>query len=150
MRHKIILFSGRRNKAQARRPVFILLAIFFLTPLITSGFAQSHNFAGRASGEKLHCGYDPHGALDEWYNHKLNLLRFNGGQSLPADLITKSLSAATVEDRNDIAVIEDNGSIVIPPNKFDLAINRCCSRPKATAFASHAITSHSQTISGRG
>ena len=37
MRHKIILFGGRRKGAQARWLALILLAIFFLTPLFAFG-----------------------------------------------------------------------------------------------------------------
>jgi hypothetical protein len=102
--------------------------------MFTPGFAQSHNGAGRASGEKLFCGYDPSGALDEWYNHELNLIRFNEGRSPHADLSTKSLPAATVEDRNDIAVIQDNGGIVMPPNKFDLGNQSLLFTPEGDGF----------------
>ena len=134
MRHKIIVFSGRLKRAQARRIALILLAICFLAPLFTSGLAQSHNSAGRGSSERLYCGYDPRGAEDEWYNHKLNLIRFNDGQSLQTDSLTKSITAAAVEDRNDIAIIQDNGSIVLPPNKFDLNKKSLLFTPEGDGF----------------
>ena len=134
MRNVITIFGGGNKRAQARRPALLLLAICFLTPMFAPGFAQSHNGAGRASGEKLFCGYDPSGALDQWYNHKLNLIRFNEGRSPHADLSTKSLPAATVEDRNDIAVIQDNGGIVMPPNKFDLGNQSLLFTPEGDGF----------------
>jgi hypothetical protein len=61
----------------------------------------------------LDCGYDRWGAEDGFYNHQLNSRRLaREGFNLAA--------APRVADAGDIAVIEDDGSIVMPPNKFDL------------------------------
>ena len=62
------------------------------------------------------CGYDPHGALDEWSNHRLKVLRTTRG--LAAD--SEFQAAPSVYDISDVAVVEDDGGLVIPPNQFDL------------------------------
>jgi hypothetical protein len=83
--------------------------------------------AQRAFIEKLDCGYDPLGAEDGWYQHLINDRRLKQSG-------IESASAAEVYDAGDIAVIEDDGSIIIPPNKFDLKNKSILFIPQGEGF----------------
>ena len=68
------------------------------------------------------CGYDARGAEDEFNAHKLNALRSHARRSDSAGsrlAVTQSLGPRA-ENVDDIAVVEDDGTIVVPPNKFNL------------------------------
>jgi hypothetical protein len=134
MRDTFIAFSSRRNRAQALRVASIILAIFFLAPFLNPAFTQSRGAARHEAQERLYCGYDPRGADDGWYNHKLNSLRLNNGQLKDDDLFAKYMAAATIESREDVAVIKDNGAIVMPPNKFDLNNKSLLFTPEGDGF----------------
>src|ERR1044072_6117990 len=65
---------------------------------------------------RFDCGYDPRGAEDETYSHRLNTLRLSNYNSA-----TRSQSLKPqAQDEGDIAVIEDDGTMIISPSKFDL------------------------------
>jgi hypothetical protein len=74
----------------------------------------------RSSRLSFNCGYDPRGAADEWSNHRLNALRLSSrdGTNMAAQ-VALSLGPLA-QDVSDIAVVEDNGTIVIPPGRFSL------------------------------
>src|SRR5262245_58871172 len=79
------------------------------------------NRAASISSQRFDCGYDPQGARDESNKHWLNELRLSrrngdGGIITNAALDTR----AAVEDVDDVCVVEDDGTIVIPPSAFDL------------------------------
>ena len=67
------------------------------------------------------CGYDSHGAADELSNHALNVLRRShpgpGEAVVPQ---TVAVASPSITDIGDLTVVEDDGSVVIPPNKFAL------------------------------
>ncbi|HEY7545866.1 MAG TPA: nidogen-like domain-containing protein, partial [Blastocatellia bacterium] len=91
------------------RFLYILLC-FLLFSLIGSSAPQ----AGQPLFKRLGCGYDSSGAEDGFYNHQLNVRR------LAREGFNLKASAPEARDLGEIAVIEDDGSIVMPPNKFDL------------------------------
>jgi hypothetical protein len=101
----------------------ILLLLLVLLPLVVAptratGTADSRRSTPFAKKAALrYCGYDPSGADDEWLMHKANEVRFKQFES--PETWNSSLEIA-LEDIGDTAVINDDGSIVIPPNKFDL------------------------------
>lgn len=134
MKDTFITFSIRRKRGQALRAASIILAVFFLAPFLNPGFTQSHGTARHEAQERLYCGYDPRGADDGWYNHKLNSIRLNSGQFKHNDLSAKYPAAATIESREDVAVIKDNGAIVMPPNKFDLNNKSLLFTPEGDGF----------------
>ncbi|HEX8089472.1 MAG TPA: hypothetical protein VF762_11495 [Blastocatellia bacterium] len=78
---------------------------------------------GQASPAKpFICGYNSSGAEDEWHNHRLNEFRSNGRR---AGLQINGAGAGRKAEFHaqavgDIAVIEDDGTIIAPPSKFDL------------------------------
>src|SRR5687768_3957843 len=133
MRDTFIALSLKRKLAQARRLASIALALIFLALFLNAGFTHSHATAWRGPVETFYCGYDPLGADEQWYNHKLNLLRLNNGQLRDPDFSAK-YPAATIESREDIAVIEDNGAIIMPPNKFDLNNKSLLFAPEGDGF----------------
>ena len=69
------------------------------------------------------CGYDPAGAENEWLNHRMNVIgsreRSMSDIGVGAGALNHSLQSK-VTDIGDVSVLEDDGAIVIPPNKFDL------------------------------
>lgn len=78
--------------------------------------------AGPWSGKEPFCGFDPRGDEEQSFNHRANLRRLSrmhkGGARL--DSLATQARAAQVRNDGDIALVEDGGTIVIPPNKFDL------------------------------
>ena len=68
-------------------------------------------FSARDDG-RFDCGYDPRGAENETYNHRLNTLRLSN--------YTSQRVKPQAQDEGDIAVIEDDGTIIVSPSKFDL------------------------------
>jgi hypothetical protein len=119
------------SKAKALRSIaVVIMSVCLIAPALKADSAIAHKtlqgnrpINGRVwSGEQFRCGYDPRGAEDEWHNHKLNALRLNNRRSISqSDAAMAGRNAgAQSEDVGDIAVIEDDGTIVIPPSKFDL------------------------------
>src|SRR6185295_531022 len=52
---------------------------------------------------RFDCGYDPRGAEDETYNHRINMLRLSNYAS--------QRIKPQAQDEGDIAVIEDDGTM---------------------------------------
>jgi hypothetical protein len=71
------------------------------------------------SHDSFDCGYDPRGAEDGFYAHTLNALRSSRLKANNA-LLSGQISGPIAENVGDVAVIEDDGSIVVPPNNFNL------------------------------
>jgi hypothetical protein len=138
MRESFIALSLKRKLAEARKLASIVVALIFLALFLNAGFTPSQATASqatawRAARETFYCGYDPRGADEHWYNHKLNMLRGNNGQTRDPDFSAK-YPAATIESLEDIAVIEDNGAIIMPPNKFDLKNKSLLFTPEGDGF----------------
>jgi len=76
-------------------------------------------FRRKPHGE-LNCGYDPLGASDELSNHDMNLLRRRVGRVETTASHVVANGGPSVRDTGNISVVEDNGSVVIPPDKFSL------------------------------
>ncbi|MBI3654220.1 MAG: hypothetical protein HY231_24590 [Acidobacteria bacterium] len=68
----------------------------------------------RADNE-FFCGFNALGADEEWSKHQLHLLH---SPAEPTAIINHSLPPVNLV--GDLAVIEDDGSIIMPPNDFDL------------------------------
>jgi hypothetical protein len=84
---------------------------------------------------RLGCGYDPRGAEDGWLVHKANLRRPASEADKPARPTGASRAARVrTEDVGDIAVIEDNGDIIIPPRGFDLKNKSIVFTPEADGY----------------
>ena len=100
---------------------FIILSVAMLAPA-TGARPAAPDGSWQAGGKEPLCGFDPLGSEEHSFNHRANLRRLsrmeNKGASLNA--LTDGSQAAQVESDGDIALIEDGGTIVIPPNKFDL------------------------------
>ena len=101
----------------------------------TSSVTGSHSQVRRAlSTERLACGYDPHGAADELSNHKLNLLNPRKRRSQADFDVQITTAGMTIEDDNDLSLIEDDGSIVISPSKFDLKNRSILFTPEGNGY----------------
>ncbi len=102
---------------------FFILLCFLLSSLAGASAPQT----SQPFFERLDCGYDSRGAEDGFYNHQLNVRRLaREGFNLKA--------AAQVTDIGNIAVIEDDGSIVMPPNKFDLKNKSLLFTPEQSGY----------------
>jgi hypothetical protein len=120
-----------RHSSKALRPVAVVILVACVAaPALKAGSAppdpaRRENFSSGSqgrSGERFDCGYDSRGAEDEWHNHTLSELRSNDRRAVSQSVGTKAgrNAAARSEDVGDIAVIEDDGTIIAPPSKFDL------------------------------
>jgi len=78
------------------------------------------------SPPKSYCGYEPRGDANAREDHFRSLVRARNA-------ITNAQPRVT--DVGDIAAIEDNGTLVIPPNKFDLAKRSLVFTPSVEGYA---------------
>jgi hypothetical protein len=102
--------------------VFLFMGSQMFAPALRSdagGIPASHikpsAFGSPTARDEFICGFQPLGAEEELSKHKLNLLHAQGAR---AQLIPNSLPPVNIT--GDIAVIEDDGSIVMPANNFDM------------------------------
>jgi hypothetical protein len=116
---------SRPEKSRARASLALCLALVaaLAAPSATAvgtGTTTAHVAGNPASGVGFNCGYDPQGAEREWHNHRANLLALNGRASGGRASQSVRTRAARTEDRGDLALIEDDGTIIMSPSKFDL------------------------------
>ena len=75
----------------------------------------------QSAGMRLRCGYDPRGAADEWSIHRLNAQGLRKRDTDDRRIGTQALAVGPLAvDSGDTAVIEDDGTILIPPAQFSL------------------------------
>lgn len=103
-----------------RAPAFALLCALIAVPALKADGDGTRSerramFSARDDG-RFDCGYDPRGAENETYNHSLNTLRLSS--RVPATASQRVKTQDT--DEGDVAVIEDDGTIIVSPSKFDL------------------------------
>ncbi|MGA9768432.1 MAG: hypothetical protein WBV94_05280 [Blastocatellia bacterium] len=109
--HKTGFLNGWSNGLLA---FALSCALVFASGTATNGERRTP-FPTRDDG-RFDCGYAPRGADEAVYNHHLNTLRLSNYES------ARSLHRITpqAQDEGDIAVIEDDGTMIISPGKFDL------------------------------
>ncbi len=116
-----------------------LVAAFVSYPLGVGSISSSANVfeEGFQSNIKLlpgkrdTCGYDARGAQDDWLNQRLNTARMN---HMRTDALASASGSARVERAGDIALIEDDGSILISSNKFDLKKSSILFTPEGAGY----------------
>lgn len=100
--------------------VLAALAAPFVQP--HQGLANSR--AGvRLFDQRFDCGYQQNGAADHWNNHRLNALelrRRTNDASIASQAIAAQAAGPSVEDIDGVAAVQDDGTVVIPPSKFNL------------------------------
>ena len=88
----------------------------------------------RSAGKRLNCGYDPLGAADEWSLHRLNASRLDK-RDKGTRIGTQALAFGPLAvDAGDTAVIEDDGTIVIPPAEFSLKKSSVLFTPEGDGY----------------
>lgn len=119
--------SEQVSQKRAARRQFLLLTTAFLmmspaVPFVRSNSGQVGSSIGtqRVRVSVDNCGYDPNGATDEWNCHKLNMLRRAKGGGRANITEFSGAGGIRVEDSDDIALAEDDGTVVVSPNKFNL------------------------------
>ncbi len=110
------------------RAIIAVVAVLLLAAPLVEPFSSSARKdppgikPAQASGHGYACGFDPQGAEEEIYHHRLNRLRARG-RDLSAydfDAANEPVRRPLVEDLDDLAFIQDDGSLIVPPSKFDL------------------------------
>jgi hypothetical protein len=114
----------RRRKSRYPLAATSLMGLFLIASVnwSTRSFADfsQHQSTRRFASTPFNCGYDPEGAADGWLAHKSNLFsrsKANGSISSKSIL---SGAGPTITDVGDIAVIEDDGTVIYSPNRFNL------------------------------
>ena len=121
-----LMREGRMHARSARWILLTLALIIFRAPSIDPSFAvgaitgEAEGIAEKTESRSFACGYDPRGAEEEFYAHRLNALRSRLAARDGTRLPTAQGFGPAAENVDDVAVIEDDGSIVVPPNKFNL------------------------------
>jgi len=90
--------------------------------------------ASRFSSAAFNCGYDPEGAIDEWLGHKSNLLRRSKRDGSVSSEAIFSAAGPTVTDVGDIAVMEDDGTVVYSPIRFNLKNSSILFTPEGDGY----------------
>jgi hypothetical protein len=84
---------------------------------LLSGRRHLRSFAGAS----FDCGYDFVGASDAWSSHRLNMLRAaNGTHVSRLSTLTSATAGPSIQDMAGAAIVEDDGTLVIPAAKFNL------------------------------
>src|SRR5918999_2152748 len=129
------IFGSINRVALAFAPPAIVLAIVVgLTapqlPLASEASAQPA--LNPPQDRAYHCGFDPAGAEEHRFTHELNLLRTKEISSRAAR--AAKAPGPRAQAVGDVAVIEDDGSIVMPPSKFDLKNRSFLYLPEAGGY----------------
>ncbi|HKY06322.1 MAG TPA: hypothetical protein VJQ56_15610, partial [Blastocatellia bacterium] len=111
----IKIFRTTNRTAFAFASTVILLAITVGVAAPRLPLSSSAPVEPGQNPTAYYCGFDPAGAEEHRFTHKLNLLRAK--EISPRAAKTPGPRAQAV---GDVAVIEDDGSIVMAPSKFDL------------------------------
>ncbi len=96
------------------------LVIAFVASLISLNLSADTGANKRSARLPIDCGYDPRGASDELSYYKLHALRLKNLQSSALNGAQAAQNIPLAEDFGDIAVLQDDGTIVIPPSSFSL------------------------------
>jgi hypothetical protein len=107
-------------------------AFFALTPVVDSNDSAQRNVQW-ITEDGLNCGYDPYGAQEGFYNHQINLSRLHRKKA-EKNISQIAESSLRVEHIGDVVLIEDNGTIVMPPNKFDLKNSSIIFTPQSNGY----------------
>jgi len=123
--------------ALSRVPIVALFVATVLAVVVPSRVVQStasFNMLSQGSQRQLTCGYDPQGALDELSNHEMNLLRrrVSRGETVASHVV--ATGRPSVRDAGNISLVEDNGSVVIPPSKFSLKNSAVLFTPEGAGY----------------
>jgi hypothetical protein len=121
--------EGRRAVAMWHALATALLAITLAGPARNSHTGHADptinvTRTDRSSARRFNCGYDPRGAADELSNHMLHTLalsRRDDGTNMAAQGLPGAPAfGPSATEVGDTAVVEDDGTILIPPGPFSL------------------------------
>lgn len=117
--------GSRRRTRLSQLLTTALLAVALGAPFMPSDSSRADSSiyahgSDRLLDKRFVCGYDPQGATDGLRNHKLNVLVLSkrGDTANFAPRITAA--GISVDDAEDVAPVEDHGTIVISPTRFNL------------------------------
>jgi hypothetical protein len=112
--------KGLAQKLSLSLSLFALLSFLVFTTALRSdatapGQSQFNSQAHSIANREFVCGFQPFGAEEELSKHQLHLLH---SQREKSQLVANSLPRVNIV--GDLAVIEDDGSLVMPANGFDM------------------------------
>lgn len=132
-RHAMREFLNRPRHARvadlSARWIWLVLALSILgAPSLDPGFGAIANAGGKISEAAISradagfdCGFDPRGAEEQIYAHRLNALRSDARRAATGVRhATAPNLGPRAENIDDVALIEDDGTIIVQPNKFNL------------------------------
>jgi hypothetical protein len=105
-------------------PATVLIATALVAPGWDSHTAQAESTASRTQGKRssagrFNCGYDSRGAADQVSTHRLHELELSTRNSVK-DLAAQAITGPLAQDAGDTAIVEDDGTILIPQSQFSL------------------------------
>src|SRR5438128_10291099 len=80
------------------------------------------------------CGFDANGADDALARHRMQALRSSHQRRRLASARPTPADGPRLTDQNDIALIEDDGSIILPPAAYDLKKRAVLFTPEAGGY----------------
>jgi hypothetical protein len=132
----LIKLCGFMNKKYFQRIIVFLLPVMFLCSSVyiaqlrvTARVIQNLRVISQSSADGLRCGFDASGAEEALTVHREHRLRSKGN----LDAITVQ-GLPSVQTAGDIALIQDDGSIVMQPNGFDLKNNSILFTPDGNGY----------------
>src|ERR1051325_7648009 len=125
--------SSKANRAfkqgAASRSQFVWIAVLLAAFIVALSFARAHAGVKPAANQDetrvrltintlphFDCGYEPRGAEEAIARHQMHARR---SPDRLAARFARPLAAPN-QDQGDLALIEDDGSIIVPPSAFDL------------------------------
>ena len=100
--------------------LFAGLVIDVTAPLPRAKAGMVASRGSREFGRRFDCGYDPRGAEDEATYHGMNALRRGEPGARSVSQLSLKKAGPLANDVGDIAAFQDDGTLVIPPAKFNL------------------------------
>jgi len=126
---------GRQSPSNGYTCIILCCLMLAVSPLTnragTSASSAAQNAEERSNHhQRYDCGFDPRGANDESLNHAFYQFR----RSRLGPSIASIATLPPSEDVGDLAVIVDNGTLVIPPGDFDLKNESVLFTPEDAGF----------------
>ena len=137
-------YRPRRSRDLSARWIGLALALLILQgPVLDarSGFRaasepEKAESAKSRARDGFDCGFDPQGAEEQIYAHRLNAIRSNPRRAATdgARHATSPSVGPRAENIDNVALIADDGTIVVQPNKFNLKKRSLIFTPDAAGY----------------
>jgi hypothetical protein len=130
--HMAVSNSVRLVLIVALTLLFTNLIPNFVTAKSVHGIAQKRSNTGDKKAKQFVCGYDPLGATDELSTHHAH--KFELGTRGNANQVIQTRTKGALSDDPDIAPLEDDGTMVIQPTRFNLKNSSIVFTPEGSGY----------------